>query len=489
MLFNSYIFIFLFLPVTLAGYYLLNHLKKYRAAGIFLTGMSLWFYGYFNKSYLVIICGSIAANYVLSVLINRGEVWNKKGTGKNMLVLGIFANIAVIFYFKYFDFFIVNVNSVFGKTFGLKNIALPLGISFFTFQQVSYLVDSYRGETKGYTFDEYALFVSFFPQLVAGPIVLHSEVIPQFRDYEKRSFIPQNFSKGMYIFAAGLFKKVIIADTFGSVAAYGFGTIPTLSSLEALLVSFSYTFQLYFDFSGYCDMASGIGYMFNIGLPQNFNSPYKATSITDFWGRWHMSLTRFLRTYIYIPLGGKRKGQVRTYINIMAVYLVSGIWHGANWTFILWGVFHGFLNCLDRLFKKQYEKLGKVTQWFITFMLVDMLWVLFRAGDILSAKLFIKRMCSLSSFTVNENLYNYFNLIELEYLEEKIPFLNYLVSHITGFNLWLFIFGAFFIVLNTKNSKEKEFKPTVLNLMMVVVFLVWSVVSFAGISTFLYFDF
>ena len=350
-------------------------------------------------------------------------------------------------------------------------------------------MDSYRGETKSYTFDEYALFVSFFPQLVAGPIVLHNEVIPQFRDYEKRFFIPENFSKGMYIFATGLFKKVIIADTFGSAVTYGFGTIPSLSSLEALLVSFFYTFQLYFDFSGYCDMASGIGYMFNIELPQNFNSPYKATSITDFWGRWHMSLTRFLRTYIYIPLGGNHKGQTRTYINIMAVYLVSGIWHGANWTFILWGVLHGFFNCMDRLFKNQWKKLGKVTQWFITFMLVDMLWVLFRAEDILSAKLFIKRMCSLSSFTVNESLYNCFNLIELEYLEEKVPFLNYLVLHITGFNLWLFIFGAFFIVLNTKNSKEKEFKPTVLNLMIVVVFLVWSVVSFAGISTFLYFDF
>lgn len=489
MLFNSYVFIFLFLPLALAGYYLLNYLKKYRVAGIFLIGMSLWFYGYFNKSYLLIICGSIAANYLLSVLINRGGGCGNKGTRKIILTFGILANIAVIFYFKYFNFFIENVNSIFGKTFELKNIALPLGISFFTFQQVSYLVDSYKGETKGYTFDEYALFVSFFPQLVAGPIVLHNEVIPQFRNHNKRFFIPGNFSKGMYIFAAGLFKKVIIADTFGFAVTYGFGTIPTLSSLEALLVSLSYTFQLYFDFSGYCDMASGIGYMFNIELPQNFNSPYKATSITDFWGRWHMSLTRFLRTYIYIPLGGNRKGKIRTYINIMAVYLVSGIWHGANWTFILWGVLHGFFNCLDRLFKNQWKKLGKVTQWFITFMLVDMLWVLFRAGDISSAKLFIKEMCSLSSFTINENLYNCFNLVELSYLEEKIPFLNYLVSHITGFNLWLFIFGAFFIVLNTKNSKKKEFKPTILNLMIVVVFLVWSVVSFAGISTFLYFDF
>ncbi len=489
MLFNSYIFIFLFLPLALAGYYSLNYIKKYRAACVFLTGMSLWFYGYFNKSYLFIICGSIASNYLLSVLINRGGGWGKKETMKIMLVIGVLANIAVIFYFKYFDFFIENVNNIFGKTFELTNIALPLGISFFTFQQVSYLVDSYKGETKGYTFYEYALFVSFFPQLVAGPIVLHNEVIPQFRNHDKRFFIPENFSKGMYIFATGLFKKVIIADTFGIAVTYGFGIIPTLSSLEALLVSLSYTFQLYFDFSGYCDMASGIGYMFNIELPQNFNSPYKATSITDFWGRWHMSLTRFLRTYIYIPLGGNRKGKTRTYINIMAVYLVSGIWHGANWTFILWGILHGFFNCLDRLFKNQWGKIGKVTQWFITFMLVNMLWILFRAEDIPSAKLFIKEMCSLSSFTINGDLYNCFNLVELSYLEEKLPFLNYLASHITGFNLWLFIFGAFFVVLNTKNSREKEFRPTILNSLAVVMFLVWSVVSFAGVSTFLYFDF
>ncbi len=489
MLFNSYVFIFLFLPLALAGYYILNYLKKYKIAGVFLTSMSLWFYGYFNKSYLFIICVSIIANYLLSVLMDRGGVLAGKRIRKTILILGIFFNIAVIFYFKYFNFFIENINNIFERTFELKNIALPLGISFFTFQQVSYIVDSYRGETKNYTFGEYALFVSYFPQLVAGPIVLHNEVIPQFRNNKKRFFIPMNFSKGIYIFSVGLFKKVIIADTFGVAVTYGFGTIPALSSLEALLVSFSYTFQLYFDFSGYCDMASGIGYMFNIILPQNFNSPYKATSITDFWGRWHMSLTRFLRTYIYIPLGGNRKGKARTYINIMAVYLVSGIWHGANWTFILWGVLHGFFNCLDRFFKSQWGKLGKVTQWFITFMLVDMLWVLFRAEDIPSAKLFIKEMCSLSSFTINGDLYNCFNLVELSYLEEKIPFLNYLASHITGLNLWLFIFGSFFVVLNTRNSKEKEFKPTVLNSLAVVIFLVWSVVSFSGISTFLYFDF
>lgn len=488
MLFNSYIFIFLFLPLALAGYYLFNYCKLNRAANIFLIMMSLWFYGYFNRRYLLIICGSILVNYTLSKLM---EFCKRGGHPVKGLALafGILANIAVIFYFKYYNFFLDNINIIFGKSFELKNIVLPLGISFFTFQQISYLVDSYRGETKGYRFDEYALFVSFFPQLVAGPIVLHNEMIPQFRNPEKRRIIRASFAKGMYIFAMGLFKKVIIADTFGKAVTYGFGTIETLSSLEALIVSLSYTFQLYFDFSGYCDMAMGIGGMFNIELPQNFNSPYKSTSITEFWDRWHMSLTRFLRTYVYIPLGGNRKGKIRTYINVMVVYLVSGIWHGANWTFILWGVLHGMLSCLNRLFKKSWNKLGEVTSWAFTFMTVNMLWILFRADSIADAKLFIKGMCSLSDFGISGELYNCFNLIELTFLEKKLPLIGCLPSRITGFHLWLFLLGGFYIVLNCRNSREIEFKPTIANSLVTVLFMLWSVVSLAGVSTFLYFDF
>ncbi len=486
MLFNSYIFIFLFLPVAVIGYYGLNHFNRDRISNLFLVGMSLWFYGYFNPSYLLIICLSIVANYLVSKAMERAK---RRRVRILVLTLGICANVAVIFYFKYYDFFLENINALFHLSFELKNILLPLGISFFTFQQISYLVDSYRGETKEYTFDEYALFVSFFPQLIAGPIVLHHEVIPQFRKKENRRVIPQNFSKGMYIFALGLFKKVILADTFGSAVTYGFGTVETLSSMEAIIVSLSYTFQLYFDFSGYCDMAVGIGHMFNIKLPQNFNSPYRSKSITEFWARWHMSLTRFLRTYIYIPLGGNRKGKVRTYINIMIVYLVSGIWHGANWTFILWGVLHGLLNCLNRIGDKLWRKLGGITQWAITFMVVNILWVLFRADSVSSAVSFIKRMFWLSDFTIREEFYECFHLTEFAAAEELIPFLNFLPSRITGFYLWLFLFGALFIVLNFRNSGEIEFKPTLRRSLSTAFLLLWSVVSFAGISTFLYFNF
>ncbi len=485
MLFNSYVFIFLFLPIALAGYYVFNHLKLYRISNIFLIGMSLWFYGYFNKYYLLIICGSILLNFLL--VSGMGRLEKKQGIKKFLLVFGICANIAIIFYFKYYDFFVSNINVVFKSQIALKNIVLPLGISFFTFQQIGYLIDSFGGGKTA--FDEYALFVTFFPQLIAGPIVSHSEMIPQFRDMSKRHFVPENFARGMYVFALGLFKKVIIADTFGKAVSYGFGSIETLSSLEALIVSFSYTFQLYFDFSGYCDMAGGIGGMFNIMLPWNFNSPYKATSITEFWSRWHMSLTRFLKTYIYIPLGGNRKGKFRTYLNIMIVYLASGIWHGANWTFILWGVLHGLFNCLNRLFNRFWERLGKVTQWAITFMLVNVLWILFRSEDIFTAKLFIEKLFSLSDFSISRELYECFNLFELTILEKIVPGLRYLANAVTGFNLWLFLFGAFFAVLNLRNSRELEFRPTLGRSIITVIFMVWSVVSFAGVSTFLYFNF
>ena len=487
MLFNSYIFILIFLPLVLYGYYVLNYFKKYELSNIFLIGMSSWFYGYFNKKYLLIIWGSVIINFLISKLM---EKYGYRQRIKDfILFFGIGINVAIIFYFKYFDFFIENVNAVLGQSFELRNIVLPLGISFFTFQQISYLVDTYKGETVGYTFIEYSLFISFFPQLIAGPIVLHSEMIPQFRKKENRYFIPQNFSKGMYLFALGLFKKVIIADTFGKAVICGYNNIETLSSLEALLTSFSYTFQIYFDFSGYCDMATGIGYMFNIEIPMNFNSPYKATSITEFWNRWHMSLTRFLRLYVYIPLGGNRRGKIRTYFNIMIVYLVSGIWHGANWTFIIWGLLHGGLNCLNRIFETTWKKINIIAQWTITFMLVNVLWIFFRAEDIGTAVLFIKKLCKLSSFTIREELYGCFKMMEFSFLEKEIPVFRYISNQITGLYLWVFIIGTFFIVLNFRNSREIDFVPTIRKSLTVIVLVFFSIISLSGISTFLYFNF
>lgn len=484
MLFNSYIFIFLFFPLTLIGYYLLGRPEKGVWRNVFLIIMSLWFYGYFNPSYLAIICGSIVLNYIFSKLIHR---FSGQRAAKWLTALAVLGNVAVIFYFKYYDFFISNINGVFSSSFELHHVVLPLGISFFTFQQISYIVDSYHGETADYRFDEYALFVCYFPQLIAGPIVLHNELIPQFRKPETRRFNVNNFAHGLYIFALGLFKKVIIADTFAKAVTWGYSDIFQLGLLEAWIVSLSYTFQLYFDFSGYCDMALGIGSMMNIDLPQNFNSPYKALSIPDFWSRWHMTLTRFLRTYIYFPLGGSRKGKARTYLNIMIVFLVSGIWHGANWTFIVWGLMHGVLQCLTRAFKRPYEKLNTVTRWALTFFLVNILWIVFRANNLSDAREFIMRLFFSVDFNVSGELAACFNLVEFSPIREQIP--EAVLFFLVNFAMCAFLSFAFFAVLNLKNSKEIAFKPNIARSALTVVMMFWSIISLSGVSEFLYFNF
>lgn len=391
MLFNSYIFIFLFLPVAIIGYYGMRHWKKYRTANLFLIGMSFWFYGYFNRGYIPILAGSIAVNYLLTKGMERSlEIKIRK----LILISGICINVAIIFYFKYYDFFIENINFVCGTDFKLKNILLPLGISFFTFQQISYLVDSYRGETKGYSFDEYALFVSFFPQLIAGPIVLHKEIIPQFRKTEKNT--AEKIEKGIYFFILGLTKKVLLADKLGVLVDIGYNNIASLDSISALIVMLSYTFQIYFDFSGYCDMAVGIGWILGIDLPLNFNSPYRSHSVKEFWNRWHITLNRFFTEYLYIPLGGNRKGMIRKLLNIMIVFGVSGIWHGAAWTFVIWGIAHGIMVCIDNT--GILDIFSEKVRWLLTFIFINFAWILFRSDSVEMSVQFYQK---LFSFTWN----------------------------------------------------------------------------------------
>ncbi len=486
MLFNSYIFIFLFLPLALAGYFILNNIGKYKLSNFFLLVMSLWFYGYFNPYYLWIICASIIGNYIFSRLINH---YTGHMVKRAVTIAGIAANIVLIFYFKYLDFFIENVNMVFGSGFELRNIVLPLGISFFTFQQISYLVDTYRGMTKDYSFLEYALFVAYFPQLVAGPIVLHNETIPQFRNPEKRKMNSDNLARGIYIFALGLFKKVLIADTFGRAVTWGYGQVDTLSSMEGILVSLAYTFQLYFDFSGYCDMAIGIGSMFNIDIPRNFNSPYKATSILEFWDRWHITLNRFLREYIYFPLGGSRKGKTRTYINIMIVFLISGLWHGANWTFVIWGAIHGIANCLNRMLNPLWNKIAKVPRWLITFVFINFTWIFFRAESVKQACGMIARIICMDTVTISDGLVDNFKLAEFEWIEDHIHRLGYFLQMVPGLYMWMFFIIAFICILFAKNSSEINFKPTIARGIVSIFMLVWGIMSLSGISTFLYFNF
>ena len=307
MLFNSYEFIFLFLPITLAVYFLLNKYNKNMLSKTWLVIASLYFYSYFNKSYLILILISIFVNYFVGTELNvRANDVIKR---KVLLISGVIFNIGALGYFKYYDFFIENINILFKTNFNLLHIVLPLGISFFTFQQLSFVADSYYRKNLNYDFLSYCLFVTFFPQLIAGPIVLPTEMLPQFENEENKKVNWENMNRGLYIFAIGLAKKVIIADTIAHFANAGFDMMESLNFAEAWLTSVSYTLQLYFDFSGYCDMAMGIGLMFNIVLPINFNSPYKSTNIQEFWRKWHITLGRFMTNYLYIPMGGNRKGE------------------------------------------------------------------------------------------------------------------------------------------------------------------------------------
>lgn len=489
MLFNSYVFVLAFFPIVMLGYMGLNHFKQYKFAKIFLILASLFFYGYYNWSYLVIIVFSVILNYLFSQIMLRQQ---KNVVKKIVYIFALIINIGSLFFFKYYDFFISNVNVLFKSSFELLHIALPLGISFFTFQQLSYVIDSYKGDEfiAGYNFFDYALFVTYFPQLIAGPIVTHDEIVPQFADISRKRFNADNFAAGLYGFIFGLAKKVLVADTFGLLVDTAYQDVSNLGTINALVVMLSYTFQIYFDFSGYCDMATGIGKMMNIDITMNFNSPYKAVGIVDFWKRWHITLTRFFTKYIYIPLGGNRKGTLRTYVNIMIVFLVSGIWHGANWTFIIWGLLHGLASIVTRVidkkanaFSQRSNKLLTVVMWLITFAFLNLTWVIFRADSIGQAFDFYDQLFSMN-FAIDTSLISKLWLEGLSMFVYIIPGL----AKATPILLLAFSLFASVFMKNT-NERINSFKPTLTKSITAAVMLVWCIMSFAGVSSFLYWNF
>lgn len=407
MLFNSYIFIFVFFPITFALFFLLNRFGLFRIAQGALVICSLFFYGYQNPKFALLLIGSILVNYLVHLCFrkinNGGENTGPKVGRILLLTFGLVVNFGVLFWFKYYNFFLDNISSLLGVGFNARNIVLPLGISFYTFQQVSFVVDNYYGKCPEYGFWEYALFVSFFPQLIAGPIVLHSEMIPQFRDASRKKINSENLFRGIQYFILGLSKKVLIADMLGRAVDYGYANIHLLNSVSALSLILFYTLQIYFDFSGYCDMAMGLGRMFNFDIAVNFDSPYKAASVSEFWKRWHMTLTRFFTTYLYIPLGGNRKGKARTCINVLIVFVLSGLWHGADWTFVFWGFLHGMFMVIERLIKPWYGRISekfspakikavRVLRKIYTFCFVACAWVLFRADSFKDALRVFKRV-------------------------------------------------------------------------------------------------
>ena len=387
MLFSSYTFLFQFLPAVALAFAAARRHSP-RSGILVLLGASLFFYGAWRPIYLLLLLASIAANFSLGLLMEDPHRRRAIGT------LGVALNLALLCYFKYTNFIFDSVHALTGAPLPFLNIVLPLGISFFTFQQIAYLVDVMRGAKVERDIVSYALFVSFFPHLIAGPLVHHSEMIPQFRrGRTSRSAVLA--ARGIAIFAAGLFKKVVIADNLAQFVSPVFAHLDAgggVTTSWAWLATLSYTLQIYFDFSGYSDMAIGLALLFGIRLPVNFRSPYKATSIVDFWRRWHITLSRFLRDYLYIPLGGNRHGEARRYLNLMLTMLLGGLWHGAGWNFLVWGGLHGLYLCINHLWQKLRGVTVKASMadasanhpatalsWAVTFFAVVIAWVFFRA--------------------------------------------------------------------------------------------------------------
>lgn len=476
MLFNSYIFILIFLPICILGYYLLCKFN-YKVAYAFLLGMSLWFYGYANPRYLLVILGSMIFNYAISRAINHSLQYKKM-----FMIVGIVANVAVIFYFKYFMFSLGVINTLFRTNLPTWFIELPLGISFFTFQQISFVVDSYRGETKDYSILEYALYVSFFPQLVAGPIVFHSEMIPQFRDFQLRKVNFENIIRGIILFTCGLFKKLMVADILMVAVDWGYENYEILTSTETILVFIAFTLQLYFDFSAYSDMATGIAGMFNWTLPINFDSPLKSLSISEFWRRWHITLNRFLTQYIYIPLGGSRKGKLFTYLNLIIVFGISGIWHGAYYTFIIWGLLNGIACVLHRIFAGIYDKLWKVLKWIMTFGFTTIAFGLFRS-DSVRKWIYMLGNIFTGKMGISSDFMRTFEIHEIS------AWLGTITGNYPYITMVLIMVGSILAVLFLENNYRRKVRINGLTCVITAMLLSWCVFTLSSVTKFLYFNF
>lgn len=410
---------------------------------------------------------------------------------KKIMYLAVFLNVVLLFALKYDIFMVDNINLLFHKSYEFKELLLTVGVSFFTFQQIMYVVDAYRGDQIINSFVDYMVYILYFPKLISGPLVPQSSIVSQLNYKENWRPNYKNISSGLYDFSCGLFKKLLIADTFAKAVNFGFSPDPwwQRTQMDWLITMLSFTLQIYFDFSGYCDMASGISRMLNIELPINFNSPYKATSITEFWDRWHISLSTFFRKYLYFPLGGNRKGKARTYVNILVIFVISGLWHGANWTYVVWGLLHGVADVLTRIFRRYWEKMHVVVQWIITFFFLNVTWLIFRAESVGQAFSKIRYMIRLDDLSISSEITDCFALPELKLICESVPFLMRVQGHVPDLYLFVFLLPTMWIVLNTINSNEVKKKNTLVSAINAVVCLVWSIMSISGISSFIYMNF
>ena len=455
---------------------------------IFLVFASLVFYAYNDIvygittgiPYVLLIMSSVAVNFGCAKAVAAIKK-DKSLLRRTIFTLAILFNVGLLGYYKYTRFILENINIVFDTHFTLKYIILPIGISFFTFQQIAYQISIWKREETVPRFLDYSLFITFFPQLVAGPIVFSKDVMSQYQDNKNRFFNFDNFAQGIFIFCIGLFKKAVLADSIALIATTGFTTeLHYLSFGGAWATSLAYTTQLFFDFSGYSDMAIGLGQMMNIKLPVNFYSPYKAKSITEFWQRWHITLGRSLAILIYIPLGGNRKGYARTCLNLFLVFFISGLWHGAAWTFVLWGMAHGVVRVFEKIFDRQLEKIPSFIRVFFTFMFVNAALVVFRAKTVSDALIVLKQMFIPKEFSFDrlsilatDGVLTYPDFIQVTYIVVFISFLLYLSIGVK------------------KNSIDyyNTFKPRLRYAIISAVLFCISVIHISKAGAFIYFNF
>lgn len=495
MLFNSYSFIFLFLPVVMLGFFQLARLH-HAYASAWLAIASLFFYGYWNPAYVGLLLGSIICNYAFGMWIAKAGVQHATTRKRHVLIVAITANLLLLAYYKYANFFLASANTLTGSSLSLGDIILPLGISFFTFTQIAFLVDTYQGKVKEYNFIHYVLFVTYFPHLIAGPVLHHKDMMPQFAHDSTYHINWVNVATGILLFTLGLCKKVLWADSLAPYATAIFdgvnhgitvGVLPTI--YEAWSGALAYTLQIYFDFSGYTDMALGIALMFNIHLPINFNSPYKSTSIIEFWRRWHITLSTFLRDYLYIPLGGNRHGKLRRYGNLIATMLLGGLWHGAGWTFVVWGALHGAYLTLNHLWRELVSErfLRWVPDWIgaliggtLTFLAVVAAWVVFRADNMSQTWVMWKAMFGIEFRPITFDAVAHGNLL--------------LLADMSGRGLMLLLIPGLLWIWLLPNSTRIRFIGgnlfwILLQASTVFGLLYWVIDQFGSYSPFLYFQF
>ena len=482
MQFNSYGFILYFLPITVLLYFLANRIKPVIGKLVIIFA-SLIFYSFGRTNMLVYLSISMLINYVSALAVKKLAIKNKL-----LLALPIIVNVGLLLYFKYFNFAITNINNLFGKELEFREIVLPLGISFYTFQQIAYIVATERGDLENNNIIDYLAYILYFPKLVMGPIIDPVDYIYQLNEDSRKKADITNITTGIKVFSLGLIKKVLLADTFAKAVSWAYTNIDATTAMDCILLMLFYTFEIYFDFSGYSDMAVGVSSMLNIDLPMNFDSPYKAISIRDFWKRWHISLTKFLTRYVYIPLGGSRKGIMFTYINTLIVFFVSGLWHGANWTFIIWGLFHGLFSCFDRLFEKMEEKIFMPVRWVCTFGVVSVLWLLFSAQTVEQWKSILVKILFMQNTSVSNGMIASFNLVENKFIYNILG-LNFLSTNIRGFNMLIFILVACVLCFVPENNYRNKDNLNIGTLLLSSVAFIWGIICLGAESTFVYFGF